>query len=69
MGVTGRAVGDVMDKVKNRHYQVEIWRAPLTFEAIHGSSCDAGINHPNQYFNDSQVIIKSKLSSNLFWSG
>ncbi|KAB2624968.1 DNA primase large subunit [Pyrus ussuriensis x Pyrus communis] len=60
MGVTGRAVGDVMDKAKNRHYQLA---CTLTFEAIHGSSCDAGINHPNQYFNDSQIIIKSKNQS------
>ncbi|CAN6550978.1 unnamed protein product [Malus baccata var. baccata] len=59
MGVTGRAVGDVMDKVKNKHYQLA---CTLTFEAIHGSSCDAGINHPNQYFKDSQTIIKSKTS-------
>lgn len=30
----------------------------LTFEAVHGSSCDAGINHPNQYFIDSQKILQ-----------
>ncbi|KAM1741865.1 hypothetical protein ACFX13_012024 [Malus domestica] len=63
MGVTGRAVGDVMDKVKNKHYQLA---CTLTFEAIHGSSCDAGINHPNQYFKDSQTIIKSKLAETNF---
>ncbi|ONI29935.1 hypothetical protein PRUPE_1G223400 [Prunus persica] len=60
MGVTGRAVGDVMDKVRNRHYQLA---CTLTFEAVHGSSCDAGINHPNQYFSDSQKIMQSKNQS------
>lgn len=34
----------------------------LTFEAVHGSSCDAGINHPNQYFSDSQKIMQSKVN-------
>ncbi|XP_042505784.1 probable DNA primase large subunit [Macadamia integrifolia] len=57
MGVGGRAVEDVMDKVQNRHYQLA---CTLTFEAVHGTSCDAGINHPNQYFSDSQKILQSK---------
>lgn len=34
----------------------------LTFEALHNSSCDAGINHPNQYFSDSQKILKEKVN-------
>ncbi|KAE8730121.1 putative DNA primase large subunit [Hibiscus syriacus] len=58
MGVSSRAVEDVMDKVRNRHYQLA---CTLTFEAVHGSSCDAGINHPNQYFIDSQRIVQSKV--------
>ncbi|XP_010250659.1 PREDICTED: probable DNA primase large subunit [Nelumbo nucifera] len=57
MGVSGRTAEEVMDKVRNRHYQLA---CTLTFEAIHGSSCDAGINHPNQYFSDSQKILQSK---------
>ncbi|XP_015572159.1 probable DNA primase large subunit isoform X2 [Ricinus communis] len=57
MGVNSGAVDDVMDKVRNRHYQLA---CTLTFEAIHGLSCDAGINHPNQYFSDSQKILKPK---------
>ncbi|KAM7487116.1 hypothetical protein LguiB_024600 [Lonicera macranthoides] len=59
MGVGSRAMEDVMDKVRNRHYQLA---CTLTFEAIHNSSCDAGINHPNQYFSDSQKILESKKS-------
>lgn len=58
MGVGNRAMDDVMDKVRNRHYQLA---CTLTFEAVHGSSCDAGINHPNQYFSDSQKILHPKV--------
>ncbi|XP_057949616.1 probable DNA primase large subunit [Malania oleifera] len=60
MGVSTRAVEDVMDKVRNRHYQLA---CTLTFEAVHVSSCDAGINHPNQYFIESQKILQSKNHS------
>ncbi|KAM5569282.1 putative DNA primase large subunit [Rosa sericea] len=60
MGVNSRALGDVMNKVRNKHYQLA---CTLTFEAVHGTSCEAGINHPNQYFSDSQMIMKSKNQS------
>uniref|UniRef100_A0A7N2MUX7 Aminotransferase-like plant mobile domain-containing protein n=1 Tax=Quercus lobata TaxID=97700 RepID=A0A7N2MUX7_QUELO len=33
----------------------------LTFVAVNGTSCDAGINHPNQYFSDSQKVLPSKV--------
>lgn len=106
MGVNGSAVEDVMDKVRNRHYQVVrfpvdsdfafncasscfffflcwvvlviiicglcYWfgnmqlACTLTFEAIHGLSCDAGINHPNQYFSDSQKTLKVKVHAMMF---
>ncbi|KAH9708130.1 DNA primase large subunit [Citrus sinensis] len=58
MGVGSRAMEDVLDKVRNRHYQLA---CTLTFEAVHGSSCDAGINHPNQYFSDSHKILQPKV--------
>ncbi|KAK7400033.1 hypothetical protein VNO78_11232 [Psophocarpus tetragonolobus] len=73
MGVNSRAMEDVIDKVRNRHYQLA---CTLTFEALHGMSCDAGINHPNQYFSDSRKILDSKtsaislsrmLQSRVFW--
>ncbi|XP_021723070.1 probable DNA primase large subunit [Chenopodium quinoa] len=62
MGVNSRAMTDVMDKVRNKHYQIA---CTLTFEAIHGSSCDAGINHPNQYFSESQKILQLKNNSSV----
>lgn len=84
MGVNSRALEDVIDKARNKHYQVRKWltsfvletflflnlkcyiinyvqlACTLTFEAVHNSSCDAGVNHPNQYFSDSQSILKAK---------
>ncbi|XP_057420164.1 probable DNA primase large subunit [Lotus japonicus] len=60
MGVNSRAMEDVIDKVRNRHYQLA---CTLTFEALHGVPCDAGINHPNQYFIDSQKILQPKKDS------
>ncbi|XP_009603260.1 putative DNA primase large subunit isoform X1 [Nicotiana tabacum] len=60
MGVGNQAVEDVLGKVRNRHYQLA---CTLTFEAVHGSSCDAGINHPNQYYNDSRKILESPNNS------
>ncbi|XP_073277438.1 probable DNA primase large subunit [Primulina huaijiensis] len=60
MGVGNRAMEEVIDKVRNRHYQLA---CTLTFEAIHGELCDAGINHPNQYYSDSRKILDSKNKS------
>ncbi|KAL7241294.1 hypothetical protein ACSBR2_006836 [Camellia fascicularis] len=60
IGVANHAMEDVIDKVRNRHYQLA---CTLTFEAVHGSSCDAGINHPNQYFIDSQKILQKNNST------
>ncbi|KAL7093996.1 hypothetical protein ACP275_11G073700 [Erythranthe tilingii] len=60
MGVGNRAVEDVMDKVRNRHYQLA---CTLTFEAVHGTSCDEGINHPNQYYTDSKKVLESRNNS------
>lgn len=61
MGVGHHVQAEVMGKVRNRHYQLA---CTLTFEAIHGSPCDAGINHPNQYFSDSRKILESRNSTN-----
>ncbi|KAI0524604.1 hypothetical protein KFK09_003981 [Dendrobium nobile] len=60
MGVGGRAMDDVMDKVRNRHYQLA---CTMTFETIHAASCDSGINHPNQYFIQSRKLLEPKGQS------
>ncbi|XP_068665301.1 probable DNA primase large subunit isoform X2 [Aristolochia californica] len=60
MGVGGRAVDDIIDKARNRHYQLA---CTLTFEAVHATSCDSGINHPNQYFSESQKVLQSKTQT------
>ncbi|CAN6464737.1 unnamed protein product [Victoria cruziana] len=60
MGVSGRSVDDIMEKVQNRHYQLA---CTLTFEAIHSCPHDAGINHPNQYFIDSRKILQPKADA------
>ncbi|KAF7008954.1 hypothetical protein CFC21_023595 [Triticum aestivum] len=57
MGVGGNALEGILDKVKNRHYQLA---CTMTFEATHGVSCDTGINHPNQYFSESQKVLQAK---------
>ena len=91
MGIGGRTLEDVMDKVRNRHYQVKLFKplqyslslllllllsvtnsnylfnhfqlaCTLTFEAIHATSCDSGINHPNQYFSESRKILQPKVT-------
>ncbi|CAM0904904.1 unnamed protein product [Alopecurus aequalis] len=57
MGISGNALEGILDKVKNRHYQLA---CTLTFEATHNVSCDTGINHPNQYFSESQKVLQAK---------
>eukprot|EP00250_Pteridium_aquilinum_P035747 c9887_g1_i1 orf=648-2051(-) len=52
----GRVVDDILEKVRNRHYQLA---CSMTFEATHGSP-SAGINHPNQYFEQSQKLLQAK---------
>ncbi|KAJ0988832.1 hypothetical protein J5N97_007188 [Dioscorea zingiberensis] len=57
MGVDGHIMDDIMQKVQTRHYQLA---CTLTFEAIHAISCDTGVNHPNQYFVESQKALEMK---------
>ncbi|KAM0935920.1 putative DNA primase large subunit, eukaryotic/archaeal [Dioscorea sansibarensis] len=59
MGVGGHAMDDIMQKVQTRHYQLA---CTLTFEAVHGVSCDTGVNHPNQYFIESRKAFELKAT-------
>jgi hypothetical protein len=40
----------------------------MTFEATHGVSCDTGINHPNQYFSESQKVLRAKVSVTVYYT-
>jgi len=40
----------------------------LTFEATHGVSCDSGINHPNQYFSESQKVLQAKVGAVVYYT-
>ncbi|KAG6546025.1 hypothetical protein Mapa_012430 [Marchantia paleacea] len=56
--LSSRTVDAVMEKVRNRHYQLA---CATTFEAIHGCPSD-GINHPNQYFEQSRRALQGGQS-------
>ncbi|KAJ3675778.1 hypothetical protein LUZ60_004820 [Juncus effusus] len=62
MGVSGRPMDEIMDKVRNKHFQLA---CTLTFEATHNASCETGINHPNQYFVESRKILQNKDQKSL----
>ncbi|GBG87422.1 hypothetical protein CBR_g45479 [Chara braunii] len=51
----GRTTDEIMGKVRGCHYQLACAQA---FEAVHGCSCDTGINHPNQYFEQSRKVLQ-----------
>lgn len=57
VGISAREVDDIIHKARERHYQVA---CTMTFEAVHACSCDTGINHPNQYFKESQKVLQAK---------
>jgi len=47
-------IQDIVDLVSRQHFQIACQRY---FEATHHSEVDGGIQHPNQYFQESQKII------------
>ncbi|CAK9864565.1 unnamed protein product [Sphagnum jensenii] len=57
--LNAHTVDDIMGKVRNHHYQLA---CAATFEGVHGCQCD-GINHPNQYFEQSQKVLNPQLKS------
>ncbi|KAK3252142.1 hypothetical protein CYMTET_38547 [Cymbomonas tetramitiformis] len=54
MNLNNKAMDEVLDKVRNQHYQLA---CQSTFEGTHNCSCDVGINHPNQYFKESRKVL------------
>merc|ERR1712176_258701 len=56
MGLVPAALKDAIQKAKARHYQLA---CGVTFEGTHGGcSCEAGIQHPNQYVQESRKCLE-----------
>ena len=47
-------VRDIVDKAKAQHYQLA---CGMTFEAVHGAQIESGVQHPNQYFQESRKAL------------
>ncbi len=45
-----RSISDVVSKAKAGHYQLA---CACAFEGINKVPCDTGVNHPNQYYEES----------------
>lgn len=48
------AIQEIVDLVSRQHFQIACQRY---FEATHNTEVDCGIQHPNQYFIESQKIL------------
>ena len=47
-------IQEIIDLVSHQHYQIACQRY---FEAVHHHEIDGGIQHPNQYFQESQKSL------------
>lgn len=52
------AIQEIVDLVTRHHYQIACQRY---FEATHNTEVDSGIQHPNQYFIESQKILNGEV--------
>ncbi|CAG9567417.1 unnamed protein product [Danaus chrysippus] len=57
-GLEGQAANDIVDMTKKGHYQIACSKY---FDAIHNTDLGIGINHPNQYFEESQKLMKGDV--------
>ncbi|XP_068231389.1 DNA primase large subunit [Palaemon carinicauda] len=57
-GVSQQVIGEIMELVSKSHYQIACQRY---WEATHNATLDSGINHPNQYFEESQKCINGDI--------
>lgn len=53
-------VSEVAEYVTHGHYQLACGKY---FQLSHGEQCDEGINHPNQYFMESQKMLSGKQNT------
>ena len=52
--IAPQKVRDIVDKAKAQHYQLA---CGMTFEAVHGAQIESGVQHPNQYFQESRKAL------------
>lgn len=57
-GLESQAVNDIVDMAKKGHYQIACSKY---FDAVHQTDLGLGINHPNQFFEESQKILKGDI--------
>ncbi|XP_034841333.1 DNA primase large subunit [Maniola hyperantus] len=61
-GLEGQAVNDIVDMTKKGHYQIACSKH---FDAVHNTDLGLGINHPNQFFEESQKLVKGEINIEL----
>ncbi|XP_066987371.1 DNA primase large subunit [Macrobrachium rosenbergii] len=59
-GVSQQAIGEIMELASKSHYQIACQRY---WEATHNATLDSGINHPNQFFEESQKFLNGDMPS------
>ncbi|KAK7066972.1 DNA primase large subunit [Halocaridina rubra] len=57
-GIPTQALSEIMDLVSKSHYQIACQRY---WEATHNATLETGINHPNQFFEESQKYISGTV--------
>ncbi|XP_014362695.2 DNA primase large subunit, partial [Papilio machaon] len=53
-GIENQALNDIVEMAKKGHYQIACSKY---FDAAHNTDLGLGINHPNQYFEESQKLL------------
>ena len=54
LSIAPHKVRDIVQKAKAHHYQLA---CGMTFEATHGKTIEEGVQHPNQYFDESRKAL------------
>lgn len=54
LNVSGDKIEEAVNKAKGGHYQLA---CAAVWEGKMGCSCDSGINHPNQYYEESRKVL------------